>query len=108
MPVRSFVLTAVAVCAWPSAAHAATLRVCASGCAYSNLQAAIDAAALGDTITLAAGQTFVGNFVLRVKPGSGWITIRSDAADSLLPADGVRLVPSDRPGGNTPRSLLPR
>ena len=63
---------------------------------------------MGDTITLAAGQTFVGNFVLRAKPGTGWITIRSDAADSLLPADGVRLVPSDRTGGNTPRNLLPR
>ena len=109
MSVRSFLSTLALACVWSSAAaEGATLRVCASGCAYANLQAAIDAAAGGDTITLAAGQTFVGNFVLRAKPGSGWITIRSDAADSLLPADGVRLVPSDRPGGNTPRHLLPR
>ena len=108
MSVRSFLFAVLAACAWSSAAEAATLRVCASGCPYSNLQAAIDAAVLGDTITLAAGQTFVGNFVLRAKPGSGWITIRSDAADSVLPADGVRLVPTDRPGGNTSRSLLPR
>lgn len=108
MCVRSFLVAVVAACASWSAAEAATLRVCASGCPYTNLQTAIDAAAAGDTITLAAGQTFVGNFVLRAKPGTGWITIRSDAADTLLPADGIRLVPSDRPGGNTPRHLLPR
>ena len=108
MSVRPFLVTVLAACALSSTAEAATLRVCASGCPYSNLQAAIDAAVPGDTITLAAGQTFVGNFVLRAKPGSGWITIRSDASDSLLPAEGVRLVPSDRPGGNTPRNLLPR
>lgn len=106
--VRSLLAAVLAACASWSAAEAATLRVCASSCPYTNLQTAIDAAAPGDTITLAAGQTFVGNFVLRAKPGTGWITIRSDAADTLLPADGVRLVPSDRPGGNTPRHLLPR
>jgi hypothetical protein len=90
-------------------AAAATLRVCASGCDFSTLQPALDAAAPGDTILLRAGETFVGNFVLRAKPAStAWITIRSDAGDSLLPANGVRLVPSGRPGANTSRSLLPR
>ncbi|MGB2716125.1 MAG: hypothetical protein WBC51_18230 [Vicinamibacterales bacterium] len=89
-------------------ASAATLRVCSSGCQFSGLQPAIDAAAPGDSILLAAGQTFVGPFILRAKPGASWITIRSDAPDSSLPADGVRLVPSDKPGGNTSRSLLPR
>jgi hypothetical protein len=93
---------------YPGSAAAATLRVCSSGCQFSNLQPAIDAAVPGDTILLAAGQTFVGPFVLRAKSGSSWITIRSDAADSALPGDGVRLVPSDKPGGNTSRSLLPR
>ena len=92
-----------------SAASAATLRVCASGCAYTTLQPAIDAAAPGDTILLKAGETFVGPFILRAKPTStSWITIRSDASDSLLPAAGVRLVPSGKPGANTSRSLLPR
>jgi hypothetical protein len=92
-----------------STASAASLRVCASGCAYATLQPAIDAAAPGDTILLKAGETFVGPFILRAKPTStSWITIRSDASDSLLPAAGVRLVPSGRPGANTSRSLLPR
>jgi hypothetical protein len=92
----------------PTVATGATLRVCASGCQFNHLQSAIDAALPGDTILLAAGQTFTGPFILRAKSGSEWITIRSDAADALLPADGVRLVPSDRPGGNTSRQLLPR
>jgi len=90
-------------------ASAASLRVCASGCEFAKLQAAIDAAAPGDTILLRAGETFVGPFVLRAKPAStAWITIRSDAADSQLPAAGVRLIPSGKPNANTSRSLLPR
>jgi hypothetical protein len=99
------VLALVVLCA--SVTEAATLRVCASGCQYADLQPAIDAAAYGDTILLRAGETFTGNYVLRAKSGTGWIEIRSDAADSSLPAAGVRLVPSDR-GGPTPRSLLAR
>jgi hypothetical protein len=96
-----------AVCASP--ATAATLTVCASGCNFADLQAAIDAASPGDTIRVRAGETFVGPFLLRAKPASSaFIEIRSDAADSLLPADGVRLVPSGKPGANTSRSLLPR
>ena len=75
---------------------------------YSDLQAALNDAAPGDTLLLRAGETFHGNFVLPAKSGTSWITIRSDASDAQLPADGVRLVPSDRPGGNTPHSLLPR
>src|SRR4051812_28813759 len=76
----------------PHVASAATLRVCASGCTYTNLQAAIDAAAPGDTILLRAGETFVGPFILKAKAAStAWITIRSDADDSQLPAAGVRL-----------------
>ena len=96
-----------AVCASP--VTAATLTVCASGCNFADLQAAIDAASPGDTIRVRAGETFVGPFLLRAKPASSaFIEIRSDAADSLLPADGVRLVPSGKPGANTSRSLLPR
>ena len=71
-------------------------RSAPSGCAYTDLQAAIDAAAFGDTILLRAGETFVGHYTLRAKPGSGVIVIRSDAADSGLPAAGARLVPSTR------------
>ena len=90
-------------------ADAATLTVCRSGCGYSSFQAALNAATPGDTILLRAGETFVGNFTLPAKGSStAFITIRSDAADSQLPPDGVRLVPSDRSGSNTSRSLLPR
>lgn len=108
MPNRLALVFCVLGCA-AAGADAATLKVCASGCTYSTLQPAIDAAAPGDTILLRAGETFVGPFVLRAKPSSSsWITIRSDAADSVLPASGVRLVPSGRAGANTSRSLLPR
>lgn len=66
---------------WPlaaSAALAADLTVCPSGCVYTTMQAAIDAANPGDTITLAAGQTFnSAPFTLKRKPGAKWITIRS-------------------------------
>lgn len=105
--VRIVVCLALLACAVP--VSAATLTVCASGCAYSDLQQAIDSASPGDTILLRAGETFAGPFVLRAKPNTGaWIVIRSDAPDSSLPPDGVRLVPSGKPGANTSRSLLPR
>ncbi len=104
----SFICSAFVCLVVCGEASAATLRVCSSGCQFSSFQAAIDAAAPGDSILLAAGQTFVGPFILRAKPGASWITIRSDAPDSSLPADGVRLVPAGKPGGNTSRSLLPR
>jgi hypothetical protein len=70
-------------------ARAATIQVAAGG----NLQAAIDAAAPGDTILIAAGAVFTGNFVLPAKGGSAFITIRSAAPDSSLPAAGVRIGP---------------
>ncbi|HEX5473906.1 MAG TPA: hypothetical protein VFX12_04510 [Vicinamibacterales bacterium] len=93
-----------------SVGQAATLHVCASGCTYTNLQPALDAAQPGDTILLRAGETFVGNFVLPAKSASAtqFITIRSDAPDSALPASGVRLVPEGYPGANANRSALAR
>ena len=62
-----------------------TIHVAAGG----DLQAAIDAALPGDEITLAAGATFTGNFVLPAKPGDGWIVIRSD--DPGLPPEHTRV-----------------
>ena len=76
-----------------SSAAAATLAVKAGG----DLQAAIDAAHPGDTITLEAGATFNGPFKLRVKGGTTPITIRSSTADSLLPASGTRITPAAAP-----------
>ena len=62
-----------------------TLAVGAGG----NFQAALNAAQPGDVITLEAGATFVGPFVLPDKPGSGWIIIRTSAPDSSLPPPGT-------------------
>jgi hypothetical protein len=58
-----------------------------------NLQAALDAARPGDVVTLAAGATYRGPFVLPNKPGSGWITVRTSTPDSRLPA-GIRVTPA--------------
>ncbi len=109
MRLRSFlsVMCLGFVCAAANAS-AATLKVCASGCQYTKIQDALNAAQYGDTILLRAGETYVGNYTLPVKSGTGWITIRSDASDSQLPPAGTRLIPSDRSGSNTSRSLLPR
>ena len=106
-------VTRVFVCAAVlsvGAAEGANRTVCASGCQYSGVQAAIDAAVPGDTILLRAGQTFTGNYVLRNKntTSTQFITIRSDAADSNFPAAGVRLIPEGRAGWNTRRSVLAR
>jgi hypothetical protein len=46
--------------------------------AGGDLQAAIDRAKAGDTITLQPGATYVGNFVLRLKSGNQFITIRTE------------------------------
>lgn len=73
-----------------ASAHAATITVAAGG----NLQTAINSAQPGDTILLAAGATFTGSFTLPAKGGSAYITIRSSASDSSLPAAGTRLDPS--------------
>jgi hypothetical protein len=60
-----------------------------------NLQAALNQAKCGDVLSLAAGATFLGNFVL---PNKGecndWIVIRSDTSDSNLPRPGVRITPA--------------
>src|SRR5207248_6513989 len=40
-----------------------------------DLQAALNAAQPGDEVLLAPGATFVGNFVLPGKTGTGWVTV---------------------------------
>lgn len=72
-------------------APGSTLSVAAGG----NLQAALNSASCGDTISLQAGATFSGLFTLPAKScDSGhWIIIRTSAPDSALPAEGQRLTP---------------
>lgn len=75
-----------------SPAEAATLHVPGQ---YSTIQAAINAANLGDTIIVEAGRTYTENLLLRYKSsGSGYITIQSSALANL-PAAGNRVSPSD-------------
>ena len=71
-------------------ARAATTYVPAGG----DLQAAIDAARPGDTITLQPGALYTGNFRLPVHGGAAFITIRSAASDAVLPGEGVRISPA--------------
>ena len=107
---RSIFLLLLISASLPAPSAAATLRVCANGCTYQDLQAALNTAQPGDVILLRAGETFVGNFTLPAKNSgsNAYITIRSDASDASLPAAGTRLVPDTRPGGNTSRGVLAR
>ena len=86
-------MVSVVLCAGaPGAASAETIGVPAGG----DLQQAIDRARPGDTLTLAAGAVYVGNFVLPAKDGKLYITIRT--AGDGLPRPGQRVLPahSDR------------
>ena len=60
-----------------------------------NLQAAINSASCGDTITLQAGATYAGRFHFPQKPcdDSHWIIVRTNAPDAALTAEGVRIKP---------------
>ncbi len=60
------------------------------------LQAALAAATCGDTIRLAAGGVFTGNFLLPDKVCAGWVVIRTSSSDSQLPPS-QRVTPADAP-----------
>jgi len=62
--------------------------------AGQDLQAALDSAQPGDVVSIAAGATFTGNFVLPKKSGDGWITIRTSTPDANLPAPGTQVTPA--------------
>jgi len=69
--------------------------VCARDCNYTNgqLQAALNAANLGDVIELQAGATYPGKIQLPNKTnGTGWIIVRSSAWQTL-PPPGTRVSP---------------
>ncbi len=70
--------------------------------AGGDVQAALDAAAPGDTVVLQAGATYVGNFALGEKSGAGWITVRSSDMAGL-PAEGVRVTPAN--AGSMPKLM---
>jgi hypothetical protein len=81
-------------------AHAATSTVPAGG----DLQAALNAAAPGDTIVLQAGAAYTGHFTLPNKPGAQYITVQSSAL-AQLPPDGIRVSPAD--AVNMPKLVTP-
>ena len=83
----------------PPSGH--TIAVRAGG----DLQAALNAARLGDVITLEPGAVFRGNFALPNKTGSGWLIVRSGAPDDRLPAPGARVTPAFTP--SMPKILSP-
>ena len=64
--------------------------------AGGDLQQAIERARPGDTILLAPGTTYSGNFVLPVKPGNQFITIRTATRDDV-PRAGQRISPAHAP-----------
>src|SRR5215471_14206921 len=61
-----------------------TIHVPAGG----DLQSALNSAHLGDLITLAAGATYTGPFLLPKKEGTGWLIVRTDTPDARLEAGG--------------------
>jgi hypothetical protein len=72
---------------------AATIAVAAGG----DLQSALAAAKPGDTVELAVGAPFTGNFTLPAKAGGdAFITVRS-ASHANLPPEGGRVSPADAP-----------
>jgi hypothetical protein len=71
----------------PSGAQTITVK------AGDNLQRALDAARPGDEVVLDAGAVYVGNFVLPVKAGESFVTVRSSRAGEL--AAGRRVTPAD-------------
>lgn len=73
--------------------------------AGADFQAALNRALPGDTITLRAGVTFTGNFVLPAKKGNGWIVIRTSTPDANLPSPGVRITPQQ--AGLLPKIMTP-
>jgi uncharacterized protein (TIGR03437 family) len=72
-----------------ASAFALTINVPAGG----DFQAALNSARAGDVIMLAAGAAYKGPFALPPNSGTDYITIRTSADDSSLPAPGVRITP---------------
>jgi hypothetical protein len=68
-----------------------TLNVNSAG----DLQAALDNASCGDTISLQAGGTFEGKFTFPAKTcdSQHWIIVRTSTPDANLPPEGTRMTP---------------
>lgn len=88
---RSLLSALAALLLLAGSAHGATLTVCATGCDYSSIQAAVDAAASGDTLSLSP-QTFVEGDIqvdkdLTIKASSGQAIVDGDDELSVFEVD---------------------
>src|SRR5262249_62281263 len=80
-----------------------TIHVPAGG----DLQSALNKARLGDLITLAAGATYTGPFLLPKKEGTGWLVVRTDTPDARLESGGSQRVNPAR-ASLMPHLIAPR
>src|SRR5262249_19983161 len=80
-----------------------TIHVPAGG----DLQSALNSARLGDLITLAAGATYTGPFLLPKKEGTGWLVVRTNTPDAHLESGGSRRVNPAR-ASLMPHLIAPR
>jgi hypothetical protein len=88
-PTRVWILVAAVL--WvPASRQSGTVSVAAG----ASLQEAIDRARPGDTLLLAPGATYTGNFVLPAKAGDRFITIRTAGDGDGLPRSGQRVLPT--------------
>lgn len=86
-----------------SPAHAATLNVCPSGCAYNNIQAAVTAAAPHDTISIEAGiytvtQILVSKPLTIIGAGEGQTIIDAGLTSGGYSQDGTIRIHTNRDG----------
>src|ERR687890_240728 len=84
-------VTMLAASASGAAGQTASPIVVAAG---GNLQAALNQAQPGQVVQVQAGATFDGNFILPVKTGTGYITVRTSTPDAQLPAANTRIGPT--------------
>ena len=89
-------IAALIFAASAGSAHSATSTVCPTGCDHTTIQAAVDAAADGDTIEVGAG-TYVENVVVYrdlaiVGAGIGETIVDGDAAGHVFDVIGVPLL----------------
>jgi hypothetical protein len=89
-PLRRAVVCASLLAWLPVPLAAETIAVPAGG----DLQQAINRARPGDTLMLAAGATYSGNFVLPAREGNLYVTIRTAGQEQTLPRVGQRILPA--------------
>ena len=108
MPIVLFILALLFLNPPIRAQEPNTITVCRSGCTFSDLQKALNAAVPGNRIVLTAGETFVGNFRLPPKEAGGEPIIIESSMMDKLPQNGIRVqaehaefMPKLVPGDNT-------